>query len=77
MFKQLTNNIKKKTSQALHSVAEALEKQEPEMVAATSSPDLSTVSAVSPEESPVSEEQEAQPASSSVMTEVAEPEPQE
>ena len=77
MFKQLTHNLKKKTSQALHSVAEALEKQEPEMVAATSSPDLSTVSAVSPEESPVSEEKEAQPASSSVMTEVAEPEPQE
>ena len=77
MFKQLTHNLKKKTSQALHSVAEALEKQEPEMVAAASSPDLSTVSAVSPEESPVSEEQEAQPASSSVMTEVAEPEPQE
>lgn len=77
MFKQLTQNLKKKTSQALHSVAEALEKQEPERVSVTSSPVPSTVSTVSPEESPVSEEQALQPASSSVMTEVAEPESQE
>ena len=76
MFKQLTQNLKKKTSQALHSVAEALEKQEPEKVSTVSSPAPSTVSTVSPEESPVSEEQELQPASSSVMTEVVEPEPQ-
>lgn len=73
MFKQLTQNLKKKTSQALHSVAEALEKQEPEKVSAVSSPDpstVSTVSTISPEESPVSEEQKLQPASSAVMTEV-------
>jgi len=60
VFKQLTQNLKKKTSQALHSVAEALEKQEPERVSAVSSPDpstVSTVSTISPEESPVSEEQ--------------------
>jgi len=76
VFKQLTQNLKKKTSQALHSVAEALEKQEPEKVSTVSSPAPSTVSTVSPEESPVSEEQELQPASSSVMTEVVEPEPQ-
>ena len=77
MFKQLTQNLKKKTSQALHSVAEALEKQEPERVSTVSSPDPSTVSTVSPEESPVPQDQELQPASSAVMTEVAEPEPQE
>jgi hypothetical protein len=70
VFKQLTQNLKKKTSQALHSVAEALEKQEPEMISAVSSPDPSTVSTVSPEESPVPQEQELQPASSAVMTEV-------
>jgi len=77
VFKQLTQNLKKKTSQALHSVAEALEKQEPEMVSAVSSPDPSTVSTVSPEESPVPQDQELQPTSSAVMTEVAEPQPQE
>ena len=77
MFKQLTQNLKKKTSQALHSVAEALEKQEPERVSTVSSPDPSTVATVSSEESSASEEQELQPASSSVLTKVAEPEPQE
>lgn len=77
MFKQLTQNLKKKTSQALHSVAEALEKQEPKRISAVSSPDPSTVSTVSPEESSVSQDQELQPASSSVITKVAEPEPQE
>ncbi len=85
MFKQLTQNLKKKASQVLHSVAEALDREEPKQLDSSSAEPLvsSTVSLV---ESSIQEEQEqlsaiAEATTSTIIppeiNDLTEPEPQE
>ena len=87
MFKKLTHNLKKKASQVLHSVAETLEREQPQLSEPSSSSEPLISSTASSSETTIQETQESQElgaiaedtstSTPSVLTEVVDFQPQE